>query len=332
MSKDTNDSLSMPARWKALACSVAALLAIGFTATAPVSAQDASPEAAGECVAPDLPPGAPTDPSASPVAEDMAGMETEAEASPEAEDPGTAAEGEAADAILAAAQNLANCVNSGNAEGAVALMTENFLTSLFGTPNPYDAVEIMTGTTFGDFQASGATTYADGSVSADVQYWGSKYQLNGETWYFVQDGDYWKVDALELNTPDFDGDAAVVGINLNGPAEDGTYSIEPNTPAVVQPEVLVLHGINKGTEDHELLVFRLPEGADPMGLLDGSIPETDAEFIGQISVPVGVEGDMVLVGLEPGVYTLACFFTAAADGAPHAAHGMVAQFEVTAPA
>jgi uncharacterized cupredoxin-like copper-binding protein len=262
----------------------------------------------------------------------MAGMETEAEASPEAEDPGTAAEGETADAILAAAQNLANCINSGNAEGAAALMTENFITSLFGTANPYDVVEILAGTTFGEFEASDPFTYADGSVSADVQYWGSEYQLNGETWYLVQDGDFWKVDALELNTPDFDGDAAVVGINLTGPAEDGTYTIEPNTASVLQPEVLVFHGINKGTVDHELLVFRLPEGADPMGLLDGSIPETDAEFIGQISLAVGEEGDMVLVGVEPGVYTLVCFFPDETDGAPHAAHGMVAQFEVTAPA
>jgi uncharacterized cupredoxin-like copper-binding protein len=95
--------------------------------------------------------------------------------------------------------------------------------------------------------------------------------------------------------------------------------------------VLIFHAINAGTVDHELVVVKLPEGADPAGLLDGSIADSDIEFLGQVSVAVGEQADMVLVGVEPGVYTLVCFFPDD-TGAPHAANGMVATFEVTAPA
>ena len=334
MSKDVRNSLSMPSSWKALACSVAALLAVGFTTTAPVSAQDATPEVVGECVAPALPPGAPTDPMASPVAEDMASMDMAAgeAATPEAEDPGTAAEGEQADAILAAAWNAANCVNSGNTEGLIALMTADFLLNEFGLTNPYDALEFMTGFMVVEFEASNPMVYTDGSVSADVEYWGSQYQLTGETWFMVQDGDYWKINSFDSFTPEFEGDAAIVGVNLVGPNEDGTHAIEPFRPSIAQIEVLILHAVNSGTEDHELVVVRLPEGADPMGLLDESVAESDIEFIGQVTVGVGEEADLVLIGLEPGVYTFVCFFPSAEDGVPHIAKGMVAQFEVTAPA
>ena len=45
----------------------------------------------------------------------------------------------------------------------------------------------------------------------------------------------------------------------------------------------------------------------------------------------GDSADMTLVNLPVGMYTLVCFFPAP-DGSPHAMHGMIAPFEVTAPA
>jgi len=334
MSADGKNVLSMPARWKTVACAVAALLTVGFGSFGSVAAQDASPVAMAECDAPDLAPGAPTDPGASPVA--MEEMDMAEEATPVAEeveeDAGTPAEGAVADEILAAANNLAACVNGGDMEGAVALMTSNFLMETFGITNPYDAVEFMTGTTFGDFSASNPRTYEDGSVSVDATYMGSQYQLTGETWTFVDGGDYWMVDSLDGFTPEFDGDSAIVGVNLTEVTDDAgaiTYGIEPNTPSVAQPEVLVFHAINAGIMDHELVVLQLPEGADPAGLMDGSIAESDVVFMGQITVAAGEQGDMVLVGLPAGMYTLVCFFPDE-QGVPHFVNGMVAQFEVTA--
>ena len=211
-------------------------------------------------------------------------------------------------------------------------MTPNFLMETFGITNPYDAVEFMTGTTFGDFSASNPRVYEDGSVSADATYMGSQFQLTGETWHFVDGGDYWMVDSLDGFTPEFDGDSAIVGVNLTEATDDAgvvTYAIEPNAPSSPEMEVLDFHAINAGAMDHELVVLQLPEGADPAGLMDGSIAETDVNFIGQITVAAGEQGDMVLVGLPAGVYTLVCFFPDE-QGVPHFVNGMVAQFEVTA--
>jgi uncharacterized cupredoxin-like copper-binding protein len=325
MSKDTKESPSMTASWKAPALSVAALLAVGLTAVAPASAQDATPAAAGECVAPDLAAGAPSDASDSAA--------DEADASPEAEDFGTPAEGAEAEAILAAASNIVACVIGGDIEGAVALMTPGFLADEFDTDDPNDVVESGIGNSFDEFEASDPIVYSDGSVSVDVQYWASEVQYVGQTWTFVQDGDFWKIDESEDFVPEFDGDAAVVGVNLTETEnEDGsiTYAIAPNAAAVVQPEVLIFHAFNAGVEDHEIIMMKLPEGADPAGILDGTLTIDDIELLGQVSVDAGDQNDMVLIGLEPGVYTLACFVSDA-DGMPHIANGMVTQFEVLAP-
>ena len=69
---------------------------------------------------------------------------------------------------------------------------------------------------------------------------------------------------------------------------------------------------------------------DP-GIIDGTITEEDVEFIGQVFVPEpGTSVDMYLLGLPAGVYTLACFVPTE-EGDPHAFHGMMTPFEVTAP-
>ncbi|MCC6792887.1 MAG: hypothetical protein IT336_14445 [Thermomicrobiales bacterium] len=340
MSADSRDNLSMRLRWRAAAVAMAAFMAVGLSSSVTVMAQDATPEAMAECVAPDLPPGTPTPQDmASPVAEDMAEMDmaspvAEEEAAPAEEPVATAAEGAVADEIAAAASAIVACLDAGDYEGAVALMTTNFMMSEFDTGNPYDVALFIENFSFGEITWSNPKTYDDGSVSIEATYMGSQYQITGEVWHLVQDGDYWKLDQSDIFTPAYDGDSAVVGVQLTETEnEDGTitYAITPNTPAVVQPEVLLFHGINLGTEVHEIVVFKLPEGADPMGLLDGTIAETDAEFIGAIVLAPGEEGDMVLQGLPAGVYTLVCFFPGP-DGAPHIANGMFAQFEVTAPA
>jgi len=335
MSAVSRHALSKSLYGKALAVAVAAFMTVGFSSTAMVRAQDASPAAspAAECDAPEFVATGPATP------ESMAGMDMGTPAAtpvanetPEPADQGTPADAATADEITAAAENLIGCVNGGDLEGAVALMTDTFLQDTFDTTSTTEAVDNLQGQTFDNPQISNPRTYEDGSVSADVSYGQGQYQLVGEVWHFVQDGEYWKIDELGHFTPPFDGDAAVVGVPLTSTtAADGTitYSIVPNTPTVVQPEVLVLHAANGDTVPHEIVVLKLPDGADPNGLLDGSIKDSDIEFIGQISVDPGQEADLVLQNLPVGVYTLACFFPGP-DGAPHAAHGMISQIEVTA--
>ncbi len=65
-----------------------------------------------------------------------------------------------------------------------------------------------------------------------------------------------------------------------------------------------------------------------MGLLDGSLSFDQVQFIGGLfEIEPGGSQDLALVDLEPGAYTLTCFFPAP-DGKTHAEHGMTATFTV----
>ena len=341
MTVDDRRHAAYPRGWRVLAGGLVAALAFGY-ASLGVTAQDASPAAspvAGDCVAPELPPGTPTPmEEGSPEAEmDMASPM--AEASPVAEEApvapeapvGTPAEGAEAEEITAAVQNLISCVNGGNVEGTVALMTTDFMMGEFGTGNPYDVVMFLEGFSFGEVTIDNPLTYEDGSVSADVQYMGSEYQITKERFILVDDGGTWKINDSPVQTPEFDGDVSVIGVLL-GENEDGSYYITPNSATDPEGPALMLHGVNEGVEAHELVALGLPEGMDPSALLDEEASEeTFAEvvFYGQISLEPGEQGDLLLVGLPVGVVTLVCFFPSP-EGAPHVAMGMISQIEITA--
>lgn len=318
-------------RWLAIGCVLAALLATGFGRTTLVSAQDATP-VAGPCDAPALPPGTPTpmEEAASPEAGAPAEAVDAAAASPEAERVGTPADEATTATASVAAQNIANCVNSGNLDAAAALFTPEFVTEITGTDNPYDVAASLEGFVLANFATGDVQTYDDGSLSIEVTYVQSEYQYVHELWWLEQDGEYWKLAGFDVLAPEPEGDTAVVGVALGAP--DNEYSITPNTDAVNQAPVLIFHATNGGQELHELVVFKLPEGADAAGLLDGSIPDDQIEFIGAVdNIAPGESQDLALIDLPAGVYTMVCFFPSP-DGTPHIALGMVATFTVNAPA
>jgi hypothetical protein len=308
---------------------LSALLLTGGWTTAGVSAQEASPTAL-TCDAPTLPPGTPT-PIESMLAspEAMPGMtEEEAAGTPEAVDTGMAADDATTAAATAAAQNVVNCINSGNVEGAVALMTPNFLNAVFYTGNPYDVIAggYLDGTSFGDVTFDKVKTYSDGRLSIEAAYLESEYQYVHELWYLAEDGGYWKLDGLESLAPEPEGDTAVIGVALGTP--DDEYALVPNVPSTLAMPVLIFHVANTGTELHELLVLKLPEGMTPDALADDSTDLSTVEFIGGLAdIAPGTETDLALVNLPAGEYTLACFYTAP-DGQTHLQHGMVATFTV----
>jgi uncharacterized cupredoxin-like copper-binding protein len=306
------------------AAAVTASMGLMAVAAPVATAQDATPATMAECVAPELPPGTPTPMDmASPEAMPPMMMP---EASPIAEEEaaGAPADEATATAAIAAAQNVAACVNSGNYEGAAALLTTELMESEFGTGNPYDVVAAFEGEgfTFGNFTTGAVYAYEDGSVSVDVQYNESQYQVTGERWYLVQDGEYWKLNGFEPITPMVDGDTAVIGVSLT------EYAFTFNVASVVQPEVLQFQVRNDGTEMHELVLFRMPEGATVEDIAaDPENTLAEDSFVGATFAAPGEQTDLVLVGLEPGKYVAICFIPGP-DGEPHYAHGMIAEFEV----
>jgi uncharacterized cupredoxin-like copper-binding protein len=78
-----------------------------------------------------------------------------------------------------------------------------------------------------------------------------------------------------------------------------------------------------------MLLLRLASGYTTADLLRASGPDLPREvtFIGAATVTAGDEGDLVLVDLDPGEYTLVCLFPDP-EGIPHLAQGMEANFTV----
>ena len=126
--------------------------------------------------------------------------------------------------------------------------------------------------------------------------------------------------------------AATAGLAPRGAApidvEIGDRSFTLDETTVSGPDV-VLSGINVSDEDHEMLVLRLAPGYTTVDLLRASGPDLpeEATCIGTATVTAGDEGDLVLVDLEPGEYTLVCLFPDP-EGIPHLAQGMEATFTV----
>ena len=287
------------------------------------SAQDATPGAspAGNCV-----PGEPSMDMGTP-----ADMATPAAAEAPSGTP-------ADDATIAAANAFVDNAKAcaGDAAGLATLVTSNLVKTLGG----YDSIDAATkdgffeDAPFGNATTGDVTSYDDGTVGIVVNYQQTEYQSVSEEWVLIQEMDAWKLNSIHSGLPvDFDGDSTAVGINLVENA-DGTYAITPNSTDAEATDVLILQGVSAATnkEPHMLVVLKLPEGADPAGLMDGTIREEDIENIGFIDgIQPGDNVDMYLMNLPAGVYTLACFVTGP-DGKPHAANGMITQFEVKVPA
>lgn len=340
----------------------AAALALGIFSSvgiAGVNAQDATPEASPAtvaCVSPGLPPGTPTpmDDMAgmdmgSPVAEeDMAGMDM---GSPEAvvEAPtavGTAADEATSATVMGVLENYVACYNEGQATGDpglyVALESMNYVESQ-GYATRYDRVADELGSPFPTAQLLGANnvqTWDDGRVSVDAELLLGPYWYNHWRIYFTQgeDGSWlYDEDAPLPGTPDVDF-VAVNAINITETKDESTGDI---TYAFVsysgswdfpQTDAIVFNFTNSGQEPHEAILMQLPEGADPMGILDGSVDFSQVNFIGGVfDIAPGGSADLTVVNLPAGTYTLICFFPAP-DGAPHAAHGMIQQLNIVAPA
>lgn len=337
----------------------AAALALGVFGTAGlagVSAQDASPEATATvaCVSPGLPPGTPT------PMDDMSGMDMGSPVADEAMEEGSpmavveeapAAVGAAADeatsaAGIAAITNYVACYNEGQATGDpglyVALESQNYVESQ-GYATRYDRAADEIGSPFSTATLLGATnvqTWDDGRISVDSELLIGDHWYNHWRIYFTKGEDgTWMYDEEATLPPRPDVDfVAINGLNITETKDESTGDI---TYAFVslsgswdfaQTDAIIFNISNAGEEPHEAIVMQLPEGADPMGILDGSVDMSQVNFIGGVfDIAPGASADLTLLNLEPGTYTLICFFPSP-DGAPHAAHGMVQQFTIVAPA
>lgn len=127
------------------------------------------------------------------------------------------------------------------------------------------------------------------------------------------------VEQLPIEQPA--GESVQIDIALT----DGAFI--PSEIRIPATEVIVLRARNAGMFLHQISLARLPDGYDPVRLATEEAPP-DALMIGGIyGLWPGQEANAYLVGLEPGVYTLLCFW-GTPDGTSHVVKGEIGQLIV----
>ncbi len=227
-----------------------------------------------------------------------------AEGTPEAESlPATPAATDVEDAVVQAAQNFVNCWNANDLAGLASTVTPNFLESQFGSTD-FDEI----GTQVEDMgglppiaieELGGVQSYDDGRVSLELRYRLGEYQVVDARHFFVAAGDTYLVDQEELIASTAEGDSAIISFTV---AADAPIAFDQRSE-IAPSELLQLHGRNMTEDGRTFLVVQLPAATEGTPSADEGLPG-DTEFIGRLRVQAAGEEDLVLSGLQPGVYAL----------------------------
>lgn len=294
----------MPVLFGALALALAFSMMSGRSSAQlePVSSPVASPQM-GDCNAGS---GSATAPamatSAGTPAADLAGQATPASS-------------DVASGVQAAADNVINCINSGDVDSLSTLVDGNLLTDKFGGTLPKNLLQ-YTVLGYGD-----AITFSDGRVGIPVQYLAGDYQVVSADWIFVKNGSDYVLDEELLLPAQLSGDSVVKGFSV---ADDQAVLFDQGGTAAQLP-VITLLGTNNSTTGHYFELYYL-------GGLDTATPAVDetnttadvpadAELTGTVSLAAGEIGDMALVNAPVGNYLVL-----------DTSDGSVANFQVTEPA
>lgn len=306
---------------------VALLFPLG---TMSLAAQDASPAATamdGECVAPEIPPGTPTPMEEMDMGEPMAspeGDEGEMMMPPEPEPlTGEPADDATAAEVEAAVANLESCLNAGMYVELASLFTANGLMEECGTTNPYDGESCWAGLTLSFDTVENVQTLDDGRLAADVTYQVFN-NLTADQFVFVREGDFLLVDTMIPMDVEIPEGATVI----TGEMVDYAFELdETSAPA----GTIAFDVTNTGEYPHEIVIVGLPEGITIEDVFEDESLFEQVQFYGFTFSESGEDAPpLVLVDMEPGIYTLICFVDVP-EGVPHVMRGMILEFEVTAP-
>jgi hypothetical protein len=233
--------------------------------------------------------------------------------------------------LAAIAHALAACLTDGDARGVTNLVTDDWLGGFFGGESMSREQFLSLAPGLGwlpvDVRSITNVKITGKTATADVTYV-MGHQLTRSSWSFRTVADAkatqtaWRVNSespLSVPTP---RDAARIEVTL------GENLMQLSVSEVVGEHVL-LQGKNTGAVDHEMLVLEFQPGYSLTDLLRSTgpgLPE-QAEWIGQTTVPAGAADDLVLTGLEPGLYWVVCLLPNP-DGSLHAGYQEAVAFTV----
>ena len=240
-----------------------------------------------------------------------------------------------AEELTAISESLATCLSEGDAETVTQLASERYLGQLFGSSVPFSREDYLALASELTPIPTRIVSVEDVALSGDDRAMALVTQVVGNQllraeWTFEpapgderREGEsLWRLAGERQMPVSAPPGVAAVEVEIG----DRSFTLDETT--IPGPDV-VLRGSNVSAEDHEMLVLRFAPGYTTTDLLRASGPDLPPEvtFIGAATVRAGDDGDLVLVDLEPGQYTLVCLFSDQA-GTPHLAQGMEATFTV----
>jgi hypothetical protein len=217
----------------------------------------------------------------------------------------TAAEGEVPAQITNAIATLAACWHDSNWNTGLALVTDRYLQTNFGTTDRALVFATLQGRTATGLAGTvEIDTVADirtqgiGFASADVVWRHGKGQRH-DRWRFIAAQGRWLLDEISYLDPVSTGSA--VGIE----AVIDIDRLQLSRQQIVDPGIIVIHVRNLTAEAIGLSVFRSTSTAQLRERLAGRQPPSpDSPFVGEIHVPSHEEADLVLLDLAADTYTI----------------------------
>lgn len=231
-----------------------------------------------------------------------------------------------------ASQAILGCMSTNDVEALTKVTAPDFRGAWLGVGAILDDADfaailpMMPVLEYSLVDVSNAVASGD-SATATVRYLNGR-QLHTAEWTFalsqVDGQNTWVVQSQTSMTSEAPADATTINVTIS----DGSFAFDTSS---VTEGSLVLHVKNTGAQPHEVLIVRATpetEAADfamaPTGLPEGST------FIGQVTVPAGTEGTIVLTDVRAGTYSVVDLLPDEA-GLPNVSSGMYTTFTVNKP-
>ena len=231
---------------------------------------------------------------------------------------------EDASAIEQTIRDLAAAWNAKDVDGALAVVTDNFLATELEGATREEAPDILsefigeepfTITEISEVEVSGdtATALVKGSE-------GNLVSLDRDS--FVKEGEEWKLDGEEDLAPEIPEGTTAVDLTLT----EYKFTFDE---ATITSGNIAFNVSDIGGEQHVVDLSKIPEDLDIEQALQSEEEPPGIERVGNIE-PLDPGGESTMVFTEPlgpGRYVMICWVEAA-DGEPHFAKGMWAEFTI----
>lgn len=264
--------------------------------------------------------------NASPV---VSATATTAAATPAAS-PATGTDDSIAAELTLSADAIADCLTKGDFTTLTSLTGDAFRGELIGAGEPVSAEDFaeiapsLSVIPYAIVEVAGAS--ASGSEATATVTYRIGNQVRVGEWAFTRE----TVDGKEVWALDRETAQAVT---KPASATEASVTIEKNAytfdPATIDGDEVFFTIANKDAVDHELFVVKLDKDTKVDVLLTTPGPGLPAgvSFVGQVTVPAGSTGTLLLADLEPGTYQVVDLLPND-QGLPHLSDGMQGTFTV----